>query len=202
MEALRQSFGLEEITREAFVIVFQNLNNAIAEEETYWNTYDQELNTLRGIPPNVVSVERVPSANFHLGHQPSLVQSENPDEDYPAVSVMAYRSQPAEYDTTFDHGSEYNDSLYIEFLVKATSDEGAEVCNKRVWRTANAINKVILNSRNLNGAVSDIGISPTCIISETFTWQSEGDYGDDHSPVLWQAGRIDYELQKVSPFDY
>jgi hypothetical protein len=198
MTTLQTGFGLEEIARETFLILIDKLNGELLLQEAAWEQNDRDLAARRGIAYSEITLEEIPLNNFHLGNEPSLITDETPMLSYPSVSVMAYRAQPDAIDD-FDQAANYRDNLYVETVVKSSPVEGPEVCDRRIWRTAESINNVIMRNRTLNGIVSEIDRSPTCIVSEVFKRPQESDHGEDW---YWQAARIEYGVTKLSPFEY
>lgn len=200
------SIGLEQIARAAFLVLLDGLNAELELWEAAMVPYDRELDEARGRQFVAVELERVERDNFHLGHIPSLIvdsQGRAPALDaWPAISVMAYRSSPSAGNALWDHGDSYRDSLYVESIVKAGPDDGtgrmAEVCDKRIWRTVEAVNNVLMRDRTLGGVVQGVE-DPTAIVSEVFTRPQS-----DENPEIdwfWQAGRVEYGITKFSPYE-
>lgn len=197
MSLLELDFGLEELARSAFLILIDELNEEFDKENQKWAARDQELAAARGLTYEPVVLEEIALENFHLGFQPSLIEASAPRSEYPNVVVMSFQARPSAQDD-YDQASNYSDRLYIETMVKASLDDGPEVADRRVKRTANAINNVIMRNRTLGEATADIGGSPSFDVSPVFTRLAEQDYGEDW---YWQAGRIDYMINKFSPFE-
>jgi hypothetical protein len=194
-----QGFGLEEAAMGATKMLIEGLNDELVAVQDSRADADQELDDLRGIEYFPVELEAVALEDFHLGHDPSLLEDGTTLDRYPSISVMSYRAAPAPTDTG-DQYSEYRDSLYVELLVKASPQEGAEVCDKRAWRTANAVHNVIARDRTLGGTTYEIEGAPTCLVSEVFTRAKNASEGHGE-PWFWQAARIEYGVDKYSPFD-
>lgn len=201
---VQSNIGLEQIATGAFRVLLLGLNAELAQIESAMVASDQETDEVRGRQYQPVTLEQVEKENFHLGHQPSLVLAELPLRTYPSVSVMAYRAQPAPGSALFDHGTEYRDSLYAEVLVKAGPIRqsepwrAAEVCNKRLWRTLEAVNTVLMRHQDLGGLVTGLE-DPQAISSEAFT-RPESDENPEND-WYWQAGRLEYLVTKFSPFE-
>ena len=202
-----KGLGLERIQREAFLVLFNNLNQEIAILESAWTTLDNELAVATGRDFDPITLERVEDFNFHMGHRPSLIEA--PIQRYPNVSVMAYQVRP-EGVNQIDQMAQSLDRLFIEVMVKspqyATSTEEANdgqveaerIVNARVQRLTDAVNNVIQNKRTLNGTVQDIIGIPSVIISDVFPRASHTSYGQ---PWLWQGSRLEYEVSKLSHLD-
>ena len=195
--------GLERIQREAFLVLFNNLNAEIDLLESAWATLDEELATATGFDNPVISLESVENINFHLGHRPSLIEA--PITRYPNVSVMAYQATPAAPDN-LDHYNLYTDRLFVEVMVKSeryqvTADNlddqiaAERIVNARIQRTTDAVNNVITSNGTLNGTVTDIGKTPSVVISDVFVRSEKTSYGN---PWLWQGSRLEYDVSKVA----
>ena len=202
-----KTIGLEEISIAASLMLMAGLNTAIAEVEAEMAAQDELIDNMRGRQHSPVEVERVDvQKNFHVGSSPSMIVDENdnlpPLSDWPAISTMAYRANPSATDPSFDHGASYADSLFVEMVVKAGPDAGApdrrqEVCNKRVWRTLEAVNRVLMTDPTLGGKVNGLD-SPTAVVSEAFV-RPEDELGNQ-TIWYWQAARVDYVVNKFYPF--
>lgn len=202
-----QTLGLEDISMAASLVLVARLNDAIADFESEMEPMDIMMDEARGRQHTPVEIERVDVArNLHVGSSPSLIIDETgwlpPLTDWPAVSVMAYRANPSSGDSSFDHGASYANALFVEAFVKAGPDAGAperrvEVCNKRIWRTLEAINRVLMSDSTLGGVINGLD-SPTAVISEAFA-REEDDLGSQ-TLWFWQAGRVDYVVNKFYPF--
>jgi hypothetical protein len=202
-----KGLGLERIQREAFLVLFNNLNEEIGLLETAWMTLDNELSVETGRDFDAITLERVEDFNFHIGHRPSLIEA--PIQRYPNVSVMAYQVRP-EGVNQIDQMSQSLDRLFIEIMVKSpqyeTSTEEAtagqveaeRIVNARIQRMTDAVNNVIQSNRTLNGTVQEIIGIPSVIISDVFPRAANTSYGQ---PWLWQGSRLEYEVSKLSHLD-
>lgn len=201
-----QTIGLEEISVAASLLLIARLNDAIADVEDEMDPTDELLDNARGRQHVPVEIERVDvTKNLHVGSSPSMIVGEDgwmpPLNTWPAVSVMAYRALPSGGGADFDHAAIYVDSLFAETVVKAGPEAGpperrSEVCNKRIWRTLEAVNRVLMGDQSLGGIVNGLE-SPTAVISEAFE-RPEDDLGSD-TTWYWQAGRVDYVISKLYP---
>lgn len=183
--------GLEEIQRQAFLVIFENANNAIAQIESEMAVSDQEFANRTGRPYVPVEIERISNENFHEGHRPSLIKASI--ERYPNVSVWALRATPSAESGDFDQISVFNTLLYVEIMVKAEGDQGEEVVNHRVQRTMEAVNAVLMANQTLNGAVSGFSADPTVNLTDVFTRKERTSYGPEW---LWQGARLEYAVRK------
>lgn len=181
--------GLEEIQREALIVLMDHLNDAIADVEAYWSPRDIEMAERRGVEYVPTLLERVDSANFHEGHRPSLIKA--PIDAYPAVCAICLRSTPAAGSELLDQMDVYTNSLYVEMMVKSSADE--QECNRRVQRMATAVNLCMMANQTLNGIVSGLNTAPTAIISDLFTRKERTAYGTEW---FWQGARNEYAVRK------
>ncbi len=196
--------GLERLQREAFLVLYNNLNDEIALLESAWATLDQDLATQMGLDYTEVTLESIDDINFHLGHRPSLIQA--PITRYPNISVMAWQAGGASPDTN-DHLTIFRDRLFVEVMVKSprytvpTGDDVTEVIeaerivNSRIQRTTDAVNNVILANKTLNDTVVGISTTPSIVISDVFVRDEKTSYGP---AWLWQGSRLEYDVSKVS----
>lgn len=194
--------GLEKIQREAFIVLFQNLNAQIQLVESAWESLDQEFATIIGENYEALTLEPVENINFHLGHRPSLIKA--PINFYPNVSMMAYQSRPSSPDN-LDQYSSYSNRLMVELMVKSPEynegdtdkqQQAESIVNKRIQRTTDAANNVIMQHQTLNNTVPGVESSPNVIISDVFKrTQESGGYGPSW---LWQGSRLEYTFGKTS----
>jgi hypothetical protein len=196
--------GLEDIQRAAFYAFFENFNTVLAEVEASWIDKDQIFNqrTGRNIAP--ITLEQIPSDNFHEGHKPSLIQ--NGPDGYPNLAVFAMRADPSAETDSFDQIDSWSDSLLVEIMVKAEADEenpglGEEIVNRRIQRTTEAAMICLRHNPTLGGAVTGLENTPTVIVSDVFAMKatpSEGGYGKRY---IWQGSAIQARIRKdsVSP---
>jgi hypothetical protein len=206
-QLIDKGLGLERIQREAFLVLFNNLNQELQILESAWTTLDNQLAVETGRDFDPIALESVEDFNFHMGHRPSLIEA--PIQRYPNVSVMAYQVRPVSANP-IDQMAMNLDRLFIEIMVKspqfATSTEEAtagqieaeRIVNARVQRTTDAVNNVIQSNRTLNGTVQEIIGTPSVIISDVFPRAEKTSYGQ---PWLWQGSRLEYEVSKLSHLD-
>lgn len=192
-----QGFGLERIAREAFILLYQNLNDQLLIEQSAWTTLDTELASVRSLAYQPIDLEPIEPENFHLGHKPSLLEA--PVDKYPAVAVSCYRVRKGQED--LDQLDIYRNNMFIETFCRATEDEeneeleAEELVNRRILRTTEAINHVILSYRTLNGLVQEIPDPPEANISDCFIRKERAGTGKQW---FWQGARIEYEIEKPS----
>lgn len=182
------TIGLEEVQRAAYFQLFENLNEAVTEIETTWAVSDEDFATRTGTDYVPTTLEPIDPANFYEGHRPSLIRA--PIENYPNVSVSATRATPGINTDMFDHQDLYRNVIWVEIMVKASNEE--EV-NRRIMRTADAANSVMLSDPTLGGTIHGFDASPSLIISDVFTRKERSAYGAEW---LWQGARLEYAVRK------
>ncbi len=202
-----KGLGLERLQREAFLVLYKNLNQELSILESAWQTLDTQLAVETGRDFDTITLEPVEDMNFHMGHRPSMIEA--PIQRYPAVAVMAYQVRP-EGVIQIDQMNQHMDRLFIEIMVKSpqyetTTEEASDgqieaerVVNSRIQRTTDAVNNVIQNHRTLNGVVQEITQTPSVIISDVFPRAAHTSYGQEW---LWQGSRLEYEVSKLSHLD-
>lgn len=206
-QIIDKGLGLERLQREAFLVLFKNLNQELGLLDSAWATLDQQLSVATGRDFDPITLEPVEEINFHMGHRPSLIEA--PIQRYPNVSVMAYQVRP-DNQGVIDQIAQIRDRLFIEVMVKSpqyeTSTEEAtagqieaeRIVNARIQRTTDAVNNVLQAHRTLNGTTQEIIDVPAVIISDVFPRAEKTSYGQ---PWLWQGSRLEYEVSRLSQLD-
>lgn len=187
------SFGLEEMARSLLIMMHDGIDDKLSEIEDEWADEDESLDELREIDHHPVPLE--PIKTYLLGHQPFLIEEKTPVTVFPALAAMAFRAGESESDG--DHWDEFENAVFIEVFVKASPQEGAEACDKRAWRTAEAVHRVVMSDPSLKGRCVELS-APSCVISEVFTreYNSAEGFGEEW---FWQATRVEYGAKKISP---
>lgn len=196
------STGLEEIGSEALVALFSDLNAELTVQELAGQTRDATYGSERNLPYVALTLERVETTNFHLGHRPSLIEA--PIDEYPNVSVMAYQSQPAA-----DQGDQiesWDISLFVEIMVKSPGTDSRnrdelhhteEIVNKRIQRTTNAVVNVLQRNKTLGGTVLEVKTPPAVTVTDAFLRREQS----GHGPVwLWQGARLEFQVEKHADY--
>lgn len=182
-------FGLEQIQRQAFYVLFENLNSTIDEIATAMDQSDQEFAVRTGRPYEQIIIENIDNQNFYEGHRPSLIKA--PVERYPNVSIWGVRAVPTPESALLDQISSYSDLLYVEIMANSPKDEGE--ANKRLLRTVEAANVCIMRDTTLQGAVFGLNTDPSLNVSDVFTRRERTSYGPEW---YWQGARIEYAVRK------
>lgn len=185
------SLGLEEVQRAALLLLFDNLNAAIAERQQAMDASDAALALHLGRTYTQLVIEPIAPGNFYEGHRPSLIRAGV--DKYPNISCWTVRTTMNAESAASDHTSIYNDLLYVEVMVKAIEDE--ETANKRLTRTVEAVNNVISRNPSLGNVVTGMSDDRTVSLSDLFTRRERTNYG----PVwYWQGARLEYVVRKDS----
>lgn len=185
--------GLEQIQREAFYVLFDNLNDAIVQVQSAMDDSDQQFAEKTGRTYEELVIDPIASSEFYEGHRPSLINS--PVENYPNCSVWASSASSSDENQYMDHTDIFINELYVEIMVKASPIEGESVVNRRCIRTAEAVNFCLVSNQTLNGIVTAFSDMPTVNLSEVFKKKDSTGYGEDW---FWQAARLDYTILKES----
>lgn len=186
------TLGLERIAREACIVLLETLNDAISEQETAWNTLDEEFADARGIDYVPITLEPVEGSNFYLGHRPSLLNASV--DKYPNVSVMADHAGAG--GDQYDQGEVYSNRLWVEIMVKSTTSEeepNEEEVNARIQRTVDAVNICMLSNPTLRGTIHGYEGPPSADVGEVFTRKENTAYGNE---FVWQGARLEYMVRK------
>lgn len=181
--------GLEQIQREAFIVLFEGLNGTIAEIESAMHESDEAIATLTEQPYAETLIERIANENFYEGHIPSLIKA--PVDRYPNCAVMAVRATPGAGSDQLDQLTAYRDQIFVEIMAKSAMSE-VEV-NRRVRRTAEAVNVCMMRNQTLNGIVHGFDSAPIVNISDVFTRKERTSYGPHW---YWQGARLEYAVRK------
>lgn len=183
---LTQSIGMEIIGKQTLAILREELNDEIDAQQARWNVLDNAF----GIP--LITVERIKGDHFYHGHRPSLIDA--PVENYPNVSVLAYKASPAV--SLFDHENRSNVTMYVEIMCKSDEDEG-EV-NSRITRTADAAHIVLMRNPTLKGLVAGIQENADIVLTDVFARPETRGHG---TKFIWQGARLEYVVEKTTPHD-
>lgn len=188
--------GMEHIQRVALYVFVQELNPALIRVEQIWEQSDMDLAALRGVDYVPTELELVLAENFYDGHRPSLIGA--PIEKYPNVAVMVSRSTVSPEAGQYDHQECYRIPLLVEVMVKASDEEGEEVCNRRAQRMVEAAHAVLMANPTLGGMVSGFDTAPTGSTTQLFARKERAHHGPKW---MWQGGRIECVFRKESSSD-
>lgn len=194
------ALGFEEVGRATLKILVESLNDEIEERTNKWDLDDLDLQSLLG-GIGQVDVQPVDLEDFHDGPHPSVLK--RAPERFPAVSVMSYFSQPVT--SEIDQASGSSLKLAVEAfcvsgpVVEAALPQHETIVHRRILRTTEAINAVLMRERTLCGVVQPGitqgprgGPGP-----QSFLRKEESGGGPDY---IWQGSRLEYTLQRLSTY--
>lgn len=196
-----EELGLEQIARQTLMILYANINSAIAAVNTLWDARDSAFYTALGRTDPSHTVETVAPENFYVGHVPSLIDA--PVTKYPNVAVMASESRPG--GSTDDNAELRPTTVAVELMVKseAVPPEKEFVAqlevNARILRFVEAAHAVLIDGQNrtLGGTVPAFAAAPTVTISDAFVRREEKSRGDRW---FWQGARMEYIVDKYQSY--
>lgn len=183
--------ALEAIQRTAFLILFDQLNGAVDQINTFMATDDEELDNHLGRPYVPTVIELIEAGNFYEGHRPSLIDAAV--EKYPNCSVWGVRTVPAPESSTLDQISISQTLLYIELMARSSPEEGEGIVNRRLLRMAEGVNLCVMSNPTLRGLVNGRESDPTVNVSEVFTRKERTAYGPHW---FWQGARVEFTVRK------
>jgi hypothetical protein len=181
--------GLEQVQRELFYAFFEGINPAIVEVADFMATSDETFAVRTGRPYAATVVEPIEPDNIYEGHRPSLIKA--PVDRYPNCSVWTVRAVPAPGSASLDQVSVYRDLAFVEVMVKSADSE--EEVNRRLLRTVEAANIVVMQDPTLGGTVHGIDDDVTVNVSDVFTRTERTAYGPEW---YWQGARLEYTVRK------
>lgn len=197
---LSTDIGFELPTRAVVLMMLDGINDQLKRQEDRWKQADLEYQELTGGGVAQIDLERFEAANIQDGPHQSIVSS--PPERFPFLGVMSYLTTPKAEQS--DHIHENTLRLFLEIFVKVGPvPEGAEIdhetiLHRRIERTTEAANAVILSNKNLRGTVPDGIRTPPRGGIGNMAWIKYGG-ADGHGPrFMWQGSRLEYTLQRQS----
>jgi len=186
---LTTRIATHEIQRDALVVLFDNLNDKIADLTPAWVARDTADYARLGRPAPGFTYEPVADINFYPGHVPSLINA--PVERYPNVSTIAYQADPKR--SSDDWGENYTVLLNIEIMCKSLKSE--EEVNSRIQNLLEAAHLVMMDSMNnqtLENTIPKL-LMPRQTIGDVFVRRHEKSRGDIW---FWQGGALTYPVDK------
>lgn len=198
---LAQTLGFEEGTRGALKVLIDGLNDEIGLRSSMWAAADLEWQEFAGLGIGQVDVQPVELGNFHEGPHRSIVEA--PISDFPAVCAWSYFTRAT--GGGLDGAERTGLRLAVETFCASgpVTDDSLmsheTIAHRRIQRTTEAVNSVLMRNRSLCGAVQP-GIvespsgGPT---NQSFIRKEESGSGPRH---LWQGSRLEYTLQRNSTF--
>lgn len=191
---LSTRLGNELIQRKAIIVLYEHLNNKIAEMSSTWSSEDDDFWTALDRGNEDWFVEPIEDFNFYAGTIPSLINA--PVENYPNVCAICYLGTPP--NSFDDDGELYNHTLAIEVMVKSLTSE--QEVNSRIQKTLDAIHLTFmdtLENRTLNNTIPKLN-APTSSVGDVFVRRENTSYGDRW---YWQGGVLTYTVAKFVDFN-
>jgi hypothetical protein len=185
--------GLEQIQRAMLLQLIANVNRAIGQVEAWMAAEDEALAATQGLPYVPTLIERIAPQNFVEGHRPSLISA--PIGNYPNVAVWAVRGSPTPESETFDQLSSHSVLVYVEIMVKSETSE--EEVNRRIQRTAEAVNIAVSLDHTLGGVVYGFDGDALLELADVFTRKEQTAYGPEW---FWQGARLEYAVRKEAVY--
>lgn len=182
--------GMERVEREALIVLLETVNDALPAQIALWEELDQHLADMRGIDYEPTNLEPIPAEHFHQGYKPSLINADI--EEYPNIAVICDDAGPSGGREETDQIDNYGLRLIVEVMVKADDEE---LCNRRIKRTADAVNICMMSNPTLRGTIHGFESTPSINLSEVFLRKEETSYGPEW---CWQGARIEYTVRKES----
>lgn len=200
-DVLESNIGFEQVTRGARLVLFKGLNAEIDAQAERWGAADLELQSL-GLDPGVgqIELEHIEPTNLHEGPHKSILEA--PPTAFPNVSVMAYLAIPA--GAQFDQFDSYEITLFAEtFVIAGPVPTGQEtafetIVHRRIERTTEAVNTVLMRDSTLLGTVSPISVPGRGGIVDA-SWLKRKD-GSSGSRYLVHGSKLQYTLQRHARF--
>lgn len=190
---LTTRLGTEKIQRQAIIVLFNHLNDKIAEMTSTWNIEDDEYWAALNRGDEQWFVEPIADENFHAGTIPSLINA--PIDNYPNICTICYIANPP--GTNDDEGELYSNILAVEVMVKSIISE--EEVNSRIQKTLDAVHLTFmdnLQNRNLNNSILSLN-APRQTVGEVFIRNEKTSHG---TKWFWQGGSLEYTVNKYVNF--
>lgn len=199
------SFGpgtnLEPLQRALLLQLKANVNDKLDELNEFWKPKDEELAAALGYEYVDSTCEHI--AVFSDGHRPSFIDA--PIENYPNISVMAYHAEPSP--EQFDQADSYSNTAFVELIVKSQTfedddlkvrEDAETVVNRRVQRTADAVQRSVSLDPTLGGTIFTLQNPPTVDITDVFIRREDVKKGGDK--WAWQLARLEWKATTYSNF--
>ena len=191
---LTTRLGTERIQREAIIVLFNYLNDMIANMNLQWSIEDDEYWAALNRGNEEWFVEPIADSNFYAGTIPSLINSDI--EKYPNIAAICYIANPPS--SLDDDGELYANVLAIEVMVKSINSE--EEVNSRIQKTLDAVHLTFMDSlenRTLNNTIPKLN-APRQTVGDVFVRREKTNIGDRW---YWQGGSLEYIVNKFVDFN-
>lgn len=191
--------GLERLQRAVTLLMYQNINTAIAAQNTLWDARDATFYAAMGRQDPSITVESISPDQMYPGTIPSLIEA--PMENYPNLCVIAYAGRPQ--NANDDWGEFYAVNLTVEIMVKSQRSE--EECNARIQRTLEAAHSVLTSDKNRRipegsageNLVPQIPRGPVATIGNVFVKHVDR---DANLRWFYQGGSLTYIIDKYAKY--
>lgn len=194
MPVLIEGLGSELIVDEIFLVMREQLNDAIdyisrgmiENDQTFARRVERQYQEL--------VVEHVPDDNFYIGDIPSFVQTEDRVVNYPMIVVMPGVTIPDAENSSMDQMDVYNTGVQIHVFARANPVEGPEVAYRRSTRMAEAVHHVV-KTTTLWHVVAGVSGPQLVTRSEPWFFPAEDGHGEDW---CWRAVMHQYQVKNYS----
>lgn len=201
--SLEPRVGVEVTARAARLLLLDEVNAEIDRQSSAWRAADESLASL-GLDDGVgvTDCEHVEARNIYEGSHRSLVAA--PPDYFPNVCVQSFVFRPDSPQFDFDQLDAVALVLYAEIMVKSGPvPDGGEVVHetivhRRIERTMEAVNAVIMHDRTLRGTCMPLTSLPRGGVGQP-TWLKQERAGAGPR-YLWKGARLEYTLQRIANF--
>lgn len=196
--------GAERLQLAVFHLVYTKINTYVADEQTYGATIDAALASFTSETLST-PLEQYEPRNIHYGHKPSMIDL--PAERFPNISVMSWMASQAMQNRDIDYGFSFQIMCSIETTVKAgpyaidgSEDEHGEgLVGRRIKRHAEAVNRLMMDNRSLNGMYLAFDQAPR--VDWGGLWARDDDTSKATSRYFFQGVRMEYVFTKQAVFE-
>lgn len=203
MPAIIEGLGSELIVDEIFLVMRDQLNDAITDISTGMIDNDQDFAAQAGIewvePLNVELIDTTPRqgfpyGNFHIGDIPSFVQTEDRVTNYPMCVVMPGATIPDAENASADQYDVLATQIQIHVFARANPAEGPEIAYRRSMRMAEAVHRVVKTTALWHLVA---GVSGPMLVTRSEPWYfpAEDGHGEDW---CWRAVMHQYQIKNYS----
>jgi len=194
MPAIIEGLGSELIVDEIFLVMREQLNDAIVYVADGMATHDQMFADRSGADYEPIVVEEVPFDNFHIGDIPSFVQTDDRVANYPMCVVMPGITVPDAENASADQYDILDTQVQIHVFARANPVEGPVVAYRRSTRMAEAVHRVVKTTALWHLVA---GVSGPMLVTRSEPWffPAEDGHGEDW---CWRAVMHQYQIKNYS----
>lgn len=194
MPVMIEGLGSELVVDEMFIVMRNQLNDAIAYISDGMVENDQLFSAQVGRDFSPLVVEPIPADNFHIGDIPSFVQTDDRVSNYPMAVVMPGATLPDAENAGADQYDVFTTAVQIHVFARANPAEGPEVAYRRSMRMAEAVHRVVKTTA-LWHIVAGVSGPQLVTRSEPWFFPAEDGHGDDW---CWRAVMHQYQIKNYS----